>query len=97
MSGNSTFRCRTWEELRALRRLGGRPCVQIAGALTPGQLAEGLVAERLTELWLAYDLGADLDLSWLAVFPRLEILWLSYCNAEVTGVPEGVQVIVAGA
>ncbi|GAA1271291.1 NACHT domain-containing protein [Streptomyces javensis] len=85
------------EELRALRRLGGRPCVQIAGAFTPEQLAEGLVAERLTELWLAYDLGADLDLGWLAVFPRLEILRLSHRNAEVTGVPEGVQVIVAGA
>lgn len=85
------------EELRALRRLGGRPCVQIAGALTPDQLAEGLVAERLTELWLAYDLGADLDLSWLAAFPRLHTLRLSHRNTGVTGVPEGVQVIVAGA
>ncbi|MFE2447657.1 NACHT domain-containing protein [Streptomyces sp. NPDC059426] len=84
-------------ELRALRRLGGRPCVQIAGALTPEQLTEGLVAERLTELWLAYDLGADLDLSWLAAFPRLHTLRLSHRNTGVTGVPEGVQVIVAGA
>ncbi|WAP56828.1 NACHT domain-containing protein [Streptomyces sp. S465] len=85
------------EELRALRRLGGRPCVQIAGAFTPEQLTEGLVAERLTELWLAYDLGEDLDLSWLAAFPQLHTLRLSHRNAEVTGVPEGVQVIVTGA
>ncbi|MEU2209384.1 NACHT domain-containing protein [Streptomyces hygroscopicus] len=83
-------------ELRALRRLGGRPCVQVAGALTPEQLTEGLVAERLTELWLAYDLGEGLDLGWLAAFPHLHTLRLSHRNAEVTGVPEGLQVIVAG-
>ena len=74
-----------------------RPCVQIAGALTPDQLAEGLVAERLTELWLSYDLGSDLDLSWLSAFPRLHTLRLSHRNTGVAGVPEGVQVIVAGA
>ncbi|QKV94177.1 NACHT domain-containing protein [Streptomyces sp. NA02950] len=83
-------------ELGALRRLGGRPCVQIAGAFTPEQLTEGLVAERLTELWLSYDLGDGLDLSWLSAFPRLHTLRLSPRNAEVTGVPEGVQVIVTG-
>ncbi|MET8177403.1 NACHT domain-containing protein [Streptomyces sp. NPDC005336] len=84
------------DELRALRRLGGRPCVQIAGAFTPRQLTEGLVAERLTELWLAYDLGEQRNLRWLSAFPRLHTLRVSARNAEVTGVPEGVQVIVAG-
>ncbi|MDX3228233.1 NACHT domain-containing protein [Streptomyces sp. ME19-01-6] len=84
------------EELHALRRLGGRPCVQIAGAFTPRRLVEGLVADRLTELWLAYDLGTHLDLQWLAAFPRLHTLRLSSRNAGVTGVPEGVQVIVTG-
>ncbi|MES4909468.1 MULTISPECIES: NACHT domain-containing protein [unclassified Streptomyces] len=84
------------EELHALRRLGGRPCVQIAGAFTPRRLVEGLVADRLTELWLAYDLGTRLDLEWLAAFPRLHTLRVSSRNAGVTGVPEGVQVIVTG-
>ncbi|WP_431771824.1 NACHT domain-containing protein [Streptomyces cucumeris] len=83
-------------ELDALHRLGGRPCVQISGAFSPEQLTAGLAADRLTELWLSYDLGDDLDLGWLAAFPRLHTLRLSPRNAAVTGVPEGVQVIVTG-
>ncbi|MEU4682035.1 NACHT domain-containing protein [Streptomyces xinghaiensis] len=79
------------EELHALRRLGGRPAVQIAGRFTPGQLVEGLVAEKLTHLWLAYDLGTPLE--WLSSFPRLHTLSVSRHALPVHGVPEGIHLV----
>ncbi|MEC4018608.1 NACHT domain-containing protein [Streptomyces sp. H27-D2] len=81
------------EELHALRRLGGRPRLQIAGLFSPGQLVDGIVAERLTRLWLAYDLGVSLE--WLSAFPRLTTLQVSKAVARgVSGVPEGIRVVV---
>ncbi|WP_327295067.1 hypothetical protein [Streptomyces sp. NBC_01197] len=44
-------------ELRTLRRLGGRSRMLISGMFTPDQLLDGIVAERLTRLWLGYDRG----------------------------------------
>ncbi|MGP3971106.1 NACHT domain-containing protein [Streptomyces sp. 6N223] len=80
-------------ELAALRALGGRERVRVAEGLTPEQLtgAEGLVAERLTHLYLlAYDAGRDLG--WLAAFPRLRVLRLGRGVGAVRGVPPGVRV-----
>lgn len=78
------------DELHALRRLGGRPSVQIAGLFTPLQLTGGLVAERLTHLWIAYDLRTGLE--WLSAFPRLHTLSVSGHVQPVTGVPEHIRV-----
>ncbi|MFI2027928.1 NACHT domain-containing protein [Streptomyces buecherae] len=79
------------EELHALRRLGGRPCVQITGQLTPAQLVDGLVPESLTYLWLTHA-PADERMDWLGAFPRLRTLQVPR-DAHVTAVPEGVHVI----
>ncbi|MFC6064650.1 ATP-binding protein, partial [Streptomyces ochraceiscleroticus] len=79
------------EELHALRRLGGRPHLQIAGRFTPDQLIEGIVAERLTRLWLSYDLGVPMD--WLAAFPRLDTLLVGSRLPRPAGVPEGIEVV----
>ncbi|WP_431042888.1 NACHT domain-containing protein [Streptomyces sp. P1-3] len=78
------------EELHALRRLGGRPCVQVTGALGPAQLVEGIVADSLTYLWLMHDVGEHM--AWLGAFPNLATLQVP-ATQRVTGVPEGVQVI----
>ncbi|POX38493.1 ATP-binding protein [Streptomyces sp. Ru73] len=79
------------EELHALRRLGGRPHLQIAGRFTPDQLIEGIVAEPLTRLWLSYDLGVPMD--WLAAFPRLETLLIGSRLPRPAGIPEGIEVV----
>ncbi|WP_030621696.1 NACHT domain-containing protein [Streptomyces sclerotialus] len=79
------------EELHALRRLGGRPHLQIAGRFTPDQLIEGIVAERLTRLWLTSDLGVPLD--WLTVFPRLDTLLVGSRLPRPAGVPEHIEVV----
>ncbi|MFG2893783.1 NACHT domain-containing protein [Streptomyces sp. NPDC048248] len=80
------------EELHALRRLGGRPHLRIAGAFTPDQLIEGIApADGLTRLWLGYDLGVSME--WLAAFPRLEILMIGNRIRPVTGIPEDIRVI----
>lgn len=79
-------------ELRALRRLGGRPRLQIYGMFTPDQLIDGIVAERLTHLWLAYDLGGSL--AWPSHFPQLSTVRVSgrFLGA-CTGVPEGIELV----
>ncbi|WP_052865994.1 NACHT domain-containing protein [Streptomyces niger] len=79
------------QELHALRRLGGRPHLQIAGRFTPDQLIEGVVAERLTRLWLSYDLGVPMD--WLTAFPRLETLLIGSRLPRPTDIPEGIEVV----
>ncbi|MEV0371467.1 NACHT domain-containing protein [Streptomyces sp. NPDC050636] len=80
------------EELHALRRLGGRPHLQIAGPFTPGQLIEGIApADGLTRLWLAYDLGVSME--WLSAFPKLDTLRIGNRIPPVTGVPDGIRVI----
>ncbi|MER7397009.1 NACHT domain-containing protein [Streptomyces sp. NPDC000151] len=79
------------EELHALRRLGGRPHLQIAGRFTPDQLIEGIVAERLTRLWLSYDLGVPMD--WLTAFPRLDTLLVGSRLPRPTGIPEDIEVV----
>ncbi|GAA4689157.1 hypothetical protein [Streptomyces youssoufiensis] len=79
------------EELHALLRLGGRPCVQITGQLTPAQLVDGLVPESLTYLWLTHA-PADERMHWLGAFLRLRTLQVPR-EAHVTAVPEGVHVI----
>ncbi|MFH8408014.1 NACHT domain-containing protein [Streptomyces sp. NPDC018019] len=80
------------EELEMLRRLGGRPLIQIAGRFTAAELTGGIApADGLTGLWLAYDLGISLE--WLAAFPRLEVLLVGGKLPRVTGVPDGIRVI----
>ncbi|MTE20394.1 NACHT domain-containing protein [Streptomyces sp. TRM43335] len=78
-------------ELRALRDLGGRDQLQIAGRFTPGELLGEVVRERLTHLWLAYDLGVDMG--WLSAFPRLRALRVNPRLPRVSGVPEGIRII----
>ncbi|WP_406347969.1 NACHT domain-containing protein [Streptomyces sp. NBC_00144] len=79
-------------ELHALRRLGGRSRVQISGMFTPDQLLDGIVAERLTRLWLAYDLGVGL--TWLSAFPHLTTLQVSSGVVRtLDGVPEGIEIV----
>ncbi|MCT2590040.1 NACHT domain-containing protein [Streptomyces sp. N2-109] len=79
-------------ELAVLAKLGGRECVQIAGHFTVDELREGLVRERLTHLWLAYDLGAG-GLEWLEAFPKLTTLRVNPRLPRVTGIPEGIRLI----
>ncbi|MGW8381097.1 NACHT domain-containing protein [Streptomyces sp. ODS28] len=79
-------------ELAALRKLGGRERVQIAGRFTVDELLEGLSPEQLTHLWLAYDLSAP-DMTWLTAFPHLRTLRINPRLPRVTGVPEGVRIL----
>lgn len=59
---------------------------------TPDQLLEGIVAERLTGLWLAYDLGVGLD--WLSAFPHLTTLRVSEgVVRSLDGVPDGIETV----
>ncbi|MFI1161044.1 NACHT domain-containing protein [Streptomyces sioyaensis] len=79
-------------ELHALRRLGGRPHLQIAGPFTPDQLIEGIApAEGLTRLWLAYDLGVPME--WLSAFPALDTLRIGRRIPPVRGVPDGIRLV----
>lgn len=80
-------------ELAALRKLGGRERIQIVGALTPDELVNGLVTDRLTHLWIAYDLGAGMEMEWLSEFPSLTTLRVNPRLPRVSGVPDGVRII----
>jgi hypothetical protein len=84
------------EEMAELRRLGGRERIQVAEPLAPGQLVEGLVADRLTHLYLLVH-DARQDLGPLSAFPRLTTLRLGRHVGPVRGVPEGVRVERDGA
>ncbi|MET7641994.1 NACHT domain-containing protein [Streptomyces sp. NPDC005438] len=77
-------------ELTALRKLGGRDRIQVIDELTPEQLVEGLVRERVTHLWLTADLGGAME--WLSAFPQLHTLRVSPRLDRVTGVPEGIRI-----
>lgn len=79
------------EELAALHRLGGRPCVQVTGELTPAQLVAGLAPGPLGHLWLTHDPGPE-PLDWLGAFPHLHTLQLPR-TATPVAVPAGIQVI----
>ncbi|QPP07208.1 NACHT domain-containing protein [Streptomyces bathyalis] len=80
-------------ELRELRKLGGRERVKIVGRFTPGELLDGLVADRLTHLWIAFDLGAGMKMGWLSSFPSLTALRVDPRLPPVTDVPDGIRVI----
>ena len=80
------------EEVAVLRKLGGRERVQIVGHFTPGQLMDGLVCERLTHLWVAYDLGAGMSMGWLSGLPSLTTLRVNP-RLRVTDVPEHIRII----
>ncbi|OEV31016.1 ATP-binding protein [Streptomyces nanshensis] len=80
-------------ELNVLGKLGGRERVKIVGRFTPGELVDGLVSDRLTHLWIAYDLGAGMKMGWLSSFPSLTTLRVDPRLPPVTGVPDGVRVL----
>ncbi|MGW4922147.1 NACHT domain-containing protein [Streptomyces parvulus] len=78
-------------ELAALRELGGRPRVQVAGVMRAEELTAGLRADGLTHLWLNAELP-DTDVSWLSRFPRLRVLRVNPRLPRVRNVPEGVEI-----
>ncbi|MEG3628394.1 NACHT domain-containing protein [Streptomyces poriticola] len=78
-------------ELAALRELGGRPRVQVAGVMRAEELLAGLIPEQLTHLWLAAEL-TDTDVSWLSRFPRLRVLRVNPRLPRVRNVPSGVEI-----
>ncbi|MEV7193840.1 NACHT domain-containing protein [Streptomyces sp. NPDC093510] len=78
-------------ELAALRGLGGRPRIQVAGVMRTEELLAGLVPDRLTHLWLNAELP-DPDMSWLARFPALRVLRVNPRLPRVRNVPEGVSI-----
>ncbi|MFR9795236.1 NACHT domain-containing protein [Streptomyces sp. MS06] len=78
-------------ELAALRDLGGRPRIQVAGVMRTRELLAGLDAEQLTHLWLNAEL-TDPDVSWLSGFPRLRVLRVNPRLPRVRNVPEGVEI-----
>ncbi|MFJ8805708.1 hypothetical protein [Streptomyces sp. NPDC102490] len=78
-------------ELAALRELGGRPRVQVAGVMRAEELLAGLLPGRLTHLWLNAELP-DTDVSWLTGFPRLRVLRVNPRLPRVRNVPDGVEI-----
>lgn len=78
-------------ELAALRDLGGRPRVQVAGVMRAEELLAGLDPGQLTHLWLNAEL-TDTDVSWLSHFPRLRVLRVNPRLPRVRNVPEGVEI-----
>ena len=80
-------------ELAALRALGGRERVQIVGHFDRTSSVAGLVRDRLTHLWIAYDLGPGMEMEWLSAFPSLTTLRVNPRLPRVSGVPEGVRII----
>ncbi|WP_217247932.1 NACHT domain-containing NTPase [Streptomyces sp. AC602_WCS936] len=78
-------------ELTALRGLGGRPRIQVAGVMRAEELLAGLIPDQLTHLWLNAELP-DTDLSWLSGFPRLRVLRVNPRLPRVRNVPDGVEI-----
>ncbi|WP_306939297.1 NACHT domain-containing protein [Streptomyces phaeochromogenes] len=78
-------------ELAALRHLGGRPRVQVAGVIPATDLMDGLDRDRLTHLWLNAE-PTDPDMSWLSLFPNLQVLRVNPRLPRVRNVPEGVTI-----
>lgn len=79
-------------ELETLQRLGGREQVRVVGHFRPEELMAGLDRDRLTHLWIAYDLGPGMEVDWLREFPALTTLRV-HPRLRVTGVPEGVRIM----
>lgn len=79
-------------ELETLKQLGGRERVQITGHFRPEELTAGLQSDRLTHLWIAYDLGQGMEMEWLRDFPSLTTLRV-HPRLRVTGVPEGIRIM----
>ena len=52
-------------------------------------------AERLTHLWVAYDLGAGMSMGWLSGLPSLTTLRVNP-RLRVTDVPEHIRIIAEG-
>jgi hypothetical protein len=71
-------------ELRALRLFGGRSLLKITSPLSPEELKEFCVADRLSGLCVATELPRSWE--WLADFPRLTQLTLEtpYPNIDVS-------------
>ncbi|AKH83722.1 ATP-binding protein [Streptomyces sp. CNQ-509] len=65
-------------ELRALRRLGGRPMVDVRGPLDPVGLQDGLAATRLTDL-IVRNQPRLMDLAFLRGQSELRYLRLNEC------------------
>ncbi|WP_151477667.1 NACHT domain-containing protein [Streptomyces albicerus] len=78
-------------ELTALRDLGGRPRIQVAGVMATAELMDGLDRTQLTHLWLNAE-PTDPDMSWLSRFPRLRVLRVNPRLPRVRNVPEGVTI-----
>jgi hypothetical protein len=78
-------------ELAALRDLGGRPRVQVAGVMPTAELMDGLNRDQLTHLWLNAE-PSDPDMSWLSRFPNLRVLRVNPRLPRVRNVPEGVRI-----
>ncbi|TPQ20814.1 NACHT domain-containing protein [Streptomyces sporangiiformans] len=78
-------------ELAALRDLGGRPRVQLAGIMPNAELMDGLDHTQLTHLWLNAE-PTDPDMSWLSRFPHLRVLRVNPRLPRVRNVPEGVRI-----
>ncbi|OEV11034.1 NACHT domain-containing protein [Streptomyces nanshensis] len=79
-------------ELAKLKELGGRERVQITGDFRPEELLAGLERDKLTHLWIAYDLGPGMEMEWLREFPSLTTLRV-HSRLRVTGVPEGIRIM----
>ena len=78
-------------ELAALRELGGRARIQVAGVMRAEELLAGLLPDRLTHLWLNAELP-DTDVSWLSGLPRLRVLRVNPRLPRVRNVPNGVEI-----
>ncbi|GGZ99380.1 NACHT domain-containing protein [Streptomyces bluensis] len=78
-------------ELAALRDLGGRPRIQVAGVISTADLLNGLDHTQLTHLWLNAE-PTDPDMSWLSEFTHLQVLRVNPRLPRVRNVPEGVTI-----
>ncbi|MEV5980854.1 NACHT domain-containing protein [Streptomyces sp. NPDC052114] len=78
-------------ELAALRGLGGRPMIQVAGVMRTEELLAGLVHDRLTHLWVNAELP-DTDMSWLDRLPALRVLRVNPRLPRLRNVPEGITI-----
>ncbi|MGW4202174.1 NACHT domain-containing protein [Streptomyces sp. NPDC004726] len=70
------FTSHNTDQLRALRALGGRARIQIAGMYRPAELVEHIDADRLTHLWLRDGYFTSGGEQWLHHFPLLRTLLL---------------------
>ncbi|SCK58317.1 NACHT domain-containing NTPase [Streptomyces sp. WMMB 322] len=80
--------------LRALRAMGGRARVQIAGTYHPDQLLEHLDPGRLTHLWLRDGYARHGGREWLSAFPHLHTLVVPATTPrEIATLPAHLRVV----